>query len=439
MGRVKGWMVLGGLAACTPSSEEVTYHRDVRPLLEQHCVNCHSEGETAPFVMDLDAEAWVDGAPDWVPAAVAAIEAGTMPPWMPDEADCQPLDDSRALPAADKELISTWAAGGYVIGDPDSYEPPELPSTERVPDTPADLVLTAVESYLPDATRPDDYHCTPLDYTFEQDTWVRGFTVRPDQVHLVHHVIVYRLEPEDAYIADQRDAAEEGPGYTCFGSPGTWNADTMVAWAPGQNPEFYDEGVARRITAGSKLVIQVHYNTLGATEERPLAPDATAVELWTLPPGEVPEHQLVSLPYAQTRFAIPPGEPRHQVEYFESLSFLGDLPFEIRTIGVMPHMHQLGRRIRADLLRGSGGKQCLVDIPDWDFNWQQTYFFDDAEPVIVGAGDSVRLRCIYDNSVENQPVVNGQQLEPRTVGWGDGSLDEMCLIYFLTLVPPGLL
>lgn len=423
-----GVVACGGAAGDAP-----TYHGEIRAVFEERCVSCHAAGETAPFVMELDAEAWADGPPAWVPSAVAAIEAETMPPWMPAD-DCRPLEDSRALTQAQKDAVAAWAAADYPMGDPSEYAPPEATSA-RVPETPADLVLSAAEPYLPDAARPDDYHCVALDYEFEEDVWVRGFTVRPDQVHLVHHVIVYRLSPEDAHIAEERDAAEEGPGYTCFGSPGTWDADTMVAWAPGQNPEFYDDGIARRIEAGSKLVIQLHYNTLGATEARPLAADKTEVELWTLPAGQRPTHQLVSLPFAETRFSVPPGEARYQTELTERLSYLGDLPFEVRAIGVMPHMHQLGRRIRADLLRGGSGKECLVDIPQWDFNWQQSYFFD--EDVVVDAQDSLRLRCTFDNSVENQPVVNGQQIEPRTVRWGDGSLDEMCLMYVLTLLPPG--
>ena len=82
-----------------------------------------------------------------------------------------------------------------------------------------------------------------------------------------------------------------------------------------------------------------------------------------------------------------------------------------------------------------GSEECLVDIPNWDFNWQQTYAFLEDEILVAQPGDEFRLTCVYDNSEANQPVVNGEQLEPRRVRWGDGTLDEMCLNYITTIEP----
>src|SRR5690606_28145556 len=92
-------------------------------------------------------------------------------------------------------------------------------------------------------------------------------------------------------------------------------------------------------------------------------------------------------------------------------------------------------QISATLERGDGTSECLVDIPDWDFNWQQTYMFAPEDQVSVSFGDTHHLRCVYDNSQANQPVVNGEQLEPRTVTWGEGTLDEMCLNYLVFQTP----
>ena len=92
-------------------------------------------------------------------------------------------------------------------------------------------------------------------------------------------------------------------------------------------------------------------------------------------------------------------------------------------------MHTLGTRIRVDLIRGDGNEECMVEIDDGDFNWQQTYVFKEGEEVIAQPGDTFRLTCEYDNSEMNQQVINGERLAPRRVTWGDGTLDEMCLNY----------
>ena len=98
------------------------------------------------------------------------------------------------------------------------------------------------------------------------------------------------------------------------------------------------------------------------------------------------------------------------------------------------HMHLLGTRARLWLERSNTQQECLLKIPEWDFGWQGSV--DLVEPITVHAGDLLHLECAWDNSRQNQPVVDGEQLEPQDVGWGDGTDDEMCLaILFVTAVP----
>lgn len=417
--------------ATGPGEAEVTWHADVRPVVEQHCVSCHAEGGIGPFSMTSDAVDWDEGPPWWAEAAVASASAGTMPPWPPSD-DCHPVADARSLPEADRATLEAWRDAGYPEGDPSTYVPPA--QTDKVTLGEPDLTLRSAEAYTPDASRPDDYRCVVVDHTFDADAWVTAFTVEPDAVSMVHHVILYRLGPEYAADVAAWDAADEGPGYTCFGSPGTWDADTLAGWAPGQRPEIYEEGVARRIEAGSTLVIQVHYNTLNAKAGAPMPSDRSGVNLWLLPEGERPDWQMYSVPIAKTSIDIPAGEPNHVEVTRQSLSFI---PIEIEAVGVFPHMHQLGRKIRMVVEREDGSRECVANVPDWDFNWQGSYFFPKDDTIRVGPRDRLELKCVYDNSAANQPVVNGAPQEPRDVRWGDGSYDEMCLMYAHVLVPPG--
>ena len=419
-------------------SGNTTWHADVRPIAEAQCVTCHSEGGVTPFSMEYDPADWSDGAPAWAEAAVAAVEAGTMPPWQPGEG-CYDLKDERVLTPEEKKVFSRWASNGYAEGSPSSYRAPETAAqVAPVLEREADLVLRAPSPYTPDTRRPDDYRCFVVDPDVAEDMWISAVTVEPDQVSMVHHVILFRLPPDEANIATELDAADEAEGYTCFGSPGTWNVDTVAGWAPGQLPEVYPEGVARPVPQGSALVMQIHYNTLNLDPNNVPA-DQSAVKLWEYEDPAGPDEEIFSYPFADGGLFLPAGDPNVVVEEQLNLNRLESLlPNGVQALGVFPHMHQLGKRIRLDKLNTDGTEECVLRVHDWDFNWQGTYFFPEDALLTSEGADALRLRCVYDNSPENQPVVNGEQLPPRDVRWGDGTLDEMCLMYLYLKLPPGL-
>ena len=95
---------------------------------------------------------------------------------------------------------------------------------------------------------------------------------------------------------------------------------------------------------------------------------------------------------------------------------------------VTGHMHQLGQALSVRLIRQDGTEECLLDIPRWDFDWQQRYEFEKA--ISIAPGDQLEVKCVFDNSQANQPVIDGKQVTSRHVQWGEGSLDEMCIAYF---------
>lgn len=437
----RGWMsgLAGGLLliACdgAGTAGAPTFHGDVRPILDANCVECHQAGGIGPTDF-TDEAAWAQGAPSWAAAVVASVESGLMPPWKPRD-DCHPLANARTLSDADKDTLSAWAAADYPLGKPESYEA----STAKVEDpmvslgTP-DRVLAPPVRYTPDPGSPDDYRCFVVDDGVDVETWIQGLRFAPDAVEMVHHAILYRLDAQYADLVAELEADDADPGYTCFGSPGTWNTDTLAAWAPGQVPERYPDGVARKVDQGSLLILQLHYNLLNVDPDA-VPDDATAIELWTLPTGETPSQALMSLPLANQSIRIPPGDPGH-VER-DTTRFSLPEGFSLPAIGVMPHMHRLGTRIRLNRIEEDETRTCVFEIPEWDFDWQQTYFFPEDNPVQVDGSVKVEVVCEYDNSAANQPVVNGVQQEPQEVRWGDGTLDEMCLIYINALVPPAFL
>jgi mono/diheme cytochrome c family protein len=420
----------------------LTWHGSVRAIFEQRCVSCHEAGGAAPFPLTHDPAEWAEGVPRWAAASARSVAEATMPPWKPDP-DCKPIVGERVLSDEEKATVAAWAAAGFPEGDPASYKPP--PPPDGVPLEPADLQLRMPVPFVPDASSPDDYRCFVLDYDASVERWMTGFDVVPDQLAMVHHVILYQLDAEYADDVATWDAADAEPGYDCLFDPGTWDSMMMGGWAPGQQPIQYPAGVARHLPEGSKLVLQLHYNTANLPMGQAPAADRSGVEMWFMDEGASPERELVSFPFPVYP-TIPAGDPAAVAE--QTITFADYLWYvpevlidlfadQVAIIGYYPHMHQLGRRIRLDVVR-DGTETCEISIDDWDFNWQQGYILEESawyQPVTT---DAIRLRCEYDNSPENQPVINGVQGEPRDVYWGEGSYDEMCLVFLETLLPPGL-
>jgi len=400
-----------------PSATDVTWSGSVRALVEANCTGCHFTGGSAPFAFETFEDVSVAA-----PAMLAAMQSGRMPPWPADES-CRSYANERLLSADDLATFETWVEAGTPEGD--VTDPIVI---ERVPFA-ATHTATAKLPYTPDlGSAGDDYRCFLLDIDFDVPTWVEGTQVIPD-TPAVHHVLVYALSGSQVADAEQRDAADEGEGYTCFGGPlpndagGTASAsgfpNQIGGWVPGAEPAILGDGAAIPIAAGSRLVMQMHYSAAGGAPQ----PDLTTLEmrLTETPPATV----LRTVPLVIPQLDIPAGA--NDVTFTKLLTNWSDKPVTIRSM--TPHMHQIGKKIGLEVVPAAGEEVCGVWIPDWDFDWQLSYEPLADAPLVVGPGDSVRLTCAYDNTPANQAVVDGQQLAPRDVTWGDGSLDEMCLMY----------
>ena len=407
-------------------ADEVSYHGVIRGLLEAQCTSCHAEGGGAPFPLVHNAEEWQGGTPWWAASVVNSVSEGTMPPWLPEQ-DCRPIMHERMLSADEIAAFEAWQSQGFPVGDEADYTPPE--GSNQVALGEADIRLDAGTDYVANPASPDDYRCFVVGEAFAEDTYITAVDVNADQTSIVHHVLIYAIPPEQVDALEAKEASEPELGYTCFGGTGISGAETVYAWAPGSVPFVMPEGSAMLMRAGSRIVMQMHYNLAYLGSDAVVPPDRSEALLWTMPADETPNALVRILPYAHLGIDIEAGSPNE----VEEKTF--DIPFTATAIGVLPHMHVLGKTIRAEHVSGEGERTCMVDINAWDFNWQQIYLYDADQEVALKGGDALHLSCSYDNSPENQPVINGQQMEPRNVEWGDGTFDEMCLTYVVVKTP----
>lgn len=421
-------LLLTACGAAKPATP--TWEADVKPLMTASCVSCHVEGGIAPFA--LTSYEQVSAMKD---AVRRAVESRRMPPYLAGEG-CTDYADDQRLTAEQVAMLGAWADAGAPRGSP---ETPAITATAVAPSLPrVDLSLSMPAAYTPQ-TSPDDYHCFVIDWPQQAESYVTGFNVKPGNARVVHHVIAFLIQPDKVQDIMTLDANEAGPGYTCFGGPGGSNAGLgwLGSWAPGVQPSMYPDGTGLLVKPGSKVVLQVHYNTSAAPAgERE---DQTSVELAL---ADSVQKRAFIMPWAnpdwvrQAKMPIPAGEadvvhswsmdPTQFLSYLTANQVGNGQGFRVYAAGF--HQHLLGTGGHLEIDRADGTKECLLDVPRWDFHWQRSYAL--AKTKIFHPGDSLGITCHWNNSAQNQPLVNGAPQTPRDVNWGEGTGDEMCLGIF---------
>ncbi len=404
--------------------EAPTWRVEIGPILEAACVRCHSEGGIRE-VTPLDD---YDDAVAVAPLLLEQVQTRVMPPWGADPV-CAEYDHDESLTDAQILLIEGWVAAGTPEGDPGAtpmdVPPQDIASLSRV-----DIELAVPEPYVPQI-EPDDYRCFLIDWEATEPMFVTGFGVTPGNPQIVHHVIPFVVPPSKVAAFEAMDAAEDGPGYTCFGAPAAGDpglgglVSWLGAWAPGPTGVDYPEGTGIPIEPGSKIGLQMHYNV---TAPDP-APDQTHFQLRL--ESEV-EREAFILPWAniqwlQGQMQIPAGEAEVTHEFaLDPTTYFGGPGFRLHSAGL--HMHLWGKSGRAWIERQDGTEECLVNLPVFDYGWQRVFRLK--EPVDMVKGDKLGIECVFDNSQANQPWIGDTQMETTDIGWGDGTQDEMCLGLF---------
>lgn len=417
---------LAGCTAGDPASaqetETPTYLGNLKAVVDTKCVGCHVEGGIAPFSLESYADLVEHGE-----AAVAAIEAGTMPPWPP-RSECTDYRFDRSLTAEQKLSFSAWLAGGKLEGTPATGQASTESTAARL--SRSDLTLSLPEPYTPTGA-PDDYRCFLVDWPADAPRYVTGFGVVPGVPAIVHHVIAFLAAPDQLPTFQGLDDADDAPGWSCFGGPGgdqvaAAQAGWVGGWAPGSLGSDFPEGTGIAIPEGAKIVLQVHYNTLSA----PAEPDQTSVLLKL---DDQVEKRAFMMPWADINWVIaqtmeiPPHaadvthewsrDPTPYLGFLTDGVFTANTPITLHSASL--HMHTRGKSAETYIERADGSETCLLGIDRWNFHWQGSYGFE--EPKVLYPGDRLNLACTWDNPTND------------SLNWGEGTGDEMCLgVYYVT-------
>ena len=364
------------------------FTRDVAPILNRHCVECHRAGEVAPFPLSTYREA--------APRAklIAKVTAtGFMPPWKPVHGYAAFAGERRLTPGQIATL-QQWAAAGAPEGDPkDLPAPPVFKSDWRLGEP--DVAIEMPKPYEVPAEGNDVYRCFVLPLNMTEDRWVRAVDFQPSNRKVVHHALFFTT------------ARPIEGDYECFGTPGFLPSSTLGGWSPGNAPLTLPENTAMRVPKGSRLVAQIHFHPTGKMEM-----ERSRIGLYFA--MKPPTRHIADVGLFSNRIDIPPGATAYKVrDRFE-------LPVNVQAVGIIPHAHLICRDVKGWAVLPNGRKRWLLWIRDWDFDWQDRYWY--ATPIALPAGTRVEMEFTYDNSAANPRNPNRP---PKRVEWGASSTDEM--------------
>jgi hypothetical protein len=369
----------------------LTYYNQISRIMQANCVECHHAGGVAPFSLETFTDL-VENA-GMVKQQVAR---GLMPPWFAAKQPGQtesPWINDRSLSEQDKTNLLAWLNSNRPQGNPaDAPVARQFPSKWSIgePDAVFQLpepIQIKAEGFMP-------YQFRTIQTSFPEDRWIQAYEIMTSARAVLHHVVV-------SLQTDGKDADSFGES----GVTGYW-AD----YVPGDTHMVYPQGYARKLPAGAKLKLQIHYTPNGqATQDQ--------LKIGLIFSKQPPRYEIHTLGIPQLGLEIPAGVHRH-VETAEYR-----VPEDMNVTGYKAHTHLRGKAFRYELINTNGEVETLLDIPRYDFNWQLQY--DYVRPKLISAGSTIRVMAVYDNSVDNPANPD----PTKTVKWGPQTSDEMLIGY----------
>lgn len=397
-------VVLWLVATAAPAGEDAapTYTKDVAPILQQNCQECHRKGQIAPFGLET-----YDQARKRAADIADVAERRVMPPWKPEPGVGPGFQHDRSLSAQEIETLVAWSDAGAPEGKPEDLPPaPEFSEGWKLGQP--DLILSPAEAYAVAASGPDVYRCFVIPTNLPADVAIRAIEYRPGNPRVVHHISTFI---DTRGFGRHCDAQDPGPGYTSFAGPGFEVYGELGFWNAGSLPQPLPEGVGFQLPRGADVILQVHYHPSGKPET-----DQTELGLYL---SREPIRQAMHWNDASNhQFTLKAGDANAEV------AGSWYVPVDLQAHAVAPHMHNLGRDIRMSVTYPDGKTRDLIHIPRWDPGWQSTYYF--AEPIALPAGSTVKVLAHFDNSAENP---RNPHSPPRAIPSGYAVDNEMCVGY----------
>lgn len=414
-------MLCGMVAPLTlfgATSGKPTFYKDVAPILQSRCQECHRPGEIGPASFMTFKETR-----PWAKAIREAVLSKKMPPWFADPAHGKWSND-RSMSRQEIDTLVAWADAGAPEGSVrDAPSPRQWTNGWQIPKP--ETVFEMSNAFDIPAEGKVDYQYIVVPTNLTEDKWVQMVEARPSARSVVHHIVVYIREPGSNWLR-----GEAAPGVPFVppkttpdgkqrGDIGGAGSDILTIYTPGNLPDMFRPGQAKLLKAGSDLIFQMHYTTNGKP-----ASDKTSIGL--IFAKEPPKERVITVAASNDKFVIPPGDANFHVPSRAKFTNSGTL------LSFFPHMHVRGKAFEYRYKPAGGSAETILRVPNYNFNWQLTYRLE--KPIPVQPGDEIEVAGWFDNSANN-PFNPDPKAEVR---WGEQSWEEMMIGFIDVAVSPEL-
>jgi hypothetical protein len=416
----------GVFVASLAAAETPTYYKDVVPVLQAHCQECHRPGEIAPMSLI----SYTDSRP-WAKAIRQAVLTKKMPPWSADP-HYGKFSNDRSLKQSEIDTLTAWVDAGAPEGKPgDAPAPVHFADGWRIGKP--DQVFDVGYDYTVPARGTVPYTYFVVHTGFTEDRWVKEIEVRPSNRAVVHHIVLYArpkgsnffagAKPGEPFVGKDEPPQENRPPQNDTGQfvgiATTQSAEEIGLYLPGGTPYETRAGQARLIPAGSDLVFAMHYAANGTA-----GVDRSKVGI--IFAKEPPKERVVNVMIINRSLRIPPEDPNHRVD--ATVTLQQDAKLQM----IAPHAHLRGKAWQFDVTYPTGETETLLKVPNYNFDWQIGYEF--AKPVALPKGTLIHMTVFYDNSLNNRANPD----PTKEVTWGDQTWNEMATGFLDFAIPAGM-
>ena len=391
---------------------EVTFYKDILPILQKRCQSCHRPGEIGPMPLLTYRQVR-----PWAAGIREAVTTRKMPPWF-EESSSLEFVNNPSLAAAEIKTVQSWVDSGSEEGIPTEAPPsPKWPNGWNIPSP--DVVIEMPKPFAIPAKTEVDYQYIILKLGFAADRWIQMAEIRPGDRSVVHHAVLYVREPGSDWLRDVPPGVMYAPPHGDRAAKrkaaGT-TADILAIYTPGSRPAMFPLGMGKKIPAGSDLVLQIHYTARDKTVE-----DVSSIGLVMC--ADQPKKRVLTLQMGNDTFVIPPGDRNYRV------AVSGTMPRDAVLLSLFPHMHLRGSAFEYQIIGDGGQVETLLRVKPYDFYWQLSYELQ--TPRLLRAGTRLLWVGYFDNSADNP-----KNPDPTAeVSWGEQSREEMMIGFFDIAVP----
>jgi len=372
---------------------EVTFAKDVAPILQKSCQSCHHPGTAAPMSLIT----YQDARP-WARSIKQRVSLREMPPWHLDKnVGIREFKNDISLTDAEIDTIARWVDGGTKQGDPKDMPPPltfhEYKSDDDWFIGKPDLIVTFDKEMTMYANGPDWWINKFAETGLKEDRWVKAMQIKPGNPKIVHHAVTSVIPPEGADLTD-------------------FVGGEFEEYAVGKYGDIYPENTGRLLPANSRIQFDMHYFAIG--EE---AKDKTSLGIVFYPKGYVPKYKVTMVNFRNLPnddLTIPPNSVVRHDGYFR-------LPRPARVSSFQPHMHMRGKGMTLEAINLDNTVTVISSVDHFDFNWHIAYVYKDDVAPLLPAGTVLHAIAIHDNTSANR-----RNPDPSMwAGYGERSVDDM--------------